>query len=308
MNRPYQSIRDLQAMSDLLAAVRPPAWLTEYPSLVDLQELFGQEGTASRTRLWESPEQGLIGFALVDAYNNLLFEVVDHPGREAVVTEMAAWGCEVVRQAGASQDEPVTLDASCREDDGERLALLKRQGFLPVEGKTVVMVRALTGPAPAPRVPEGFAIRPLRGEAEVPALVALHHAAHSEAQLTVEERLSWMRVSEYDPALDLVVVSPDGELVAYCMASLSEEENARTGRAVGYTDPVATHPDFRRLGLARALLDHSARLLQARGMDFVELWTKDSNISMQRAAASAGYRIAHVKLWFAKPVSDLPEA
>ena len=67
-----------------------------------------------------------------------------------------------------------------------------------------------------------------------------------------------MRVPEYDAELDLLAIAPGGRFAAYCLCSISQEENNRTGRNEGTTDPVATHPDFQRRGLAQALLRDGA--------------------------------------------------
>jgi ribosomal protein S18 acetylase RimI-like enzyme len=133
-------------------------------------------------------------------------------------------------------------------------------------------------------------------------LVALHRAAFGTENLTVEDRLSWMRVPEYDPALDLVVVAPDGILTAYCHCFISAEENARAGRSEGWTDPIATHPTYQRRGLASALLLEGMRRLRARGIETAVLGTSSENIAMQRAAASVGFRAAWTRIWFEKPV------
>ncbi|WP_257004085.1 GNAT family N-acetyltransferase [Streptomyces sp. SA15] len=51
----------------------------------------------------------------------------------------------------------------------------------------------------------------------------------------------------YRPELDLVVVSPAGDVVAYCQGWYDETNG------IGEFEPVGTHPDHRRLGLARAV-------------------------------------------------------
>ena len=113
-----------------------------------------------------------------------------------------------------------------------------------------------------------------------------------------------MRGPEYDPELDLLAVTPVGRFVAYCVCSISQQENIRTGRNEGYTDPIATHPEFQRQGLARALLLTGLRLLKERGMDTAVLGTSSENIPMQQAATAVGFRLQSTRLWFAKPVPD----
>ena len=121
--------------------------------------------------------------------------------------------------------------------------------------------------------------------------------------MTTENRLAMMRTSAYDPGMDLVVVAPDGRLAAYTLGSINVEENIRTGRKIGYTDPVATHPDFQRLGLARALLLTGLRMLKERGMEFARLGTASHNLGMQKAAESAGFVLESKTFWFRKPLT-----
>jgi ribosomal protein S18 acetylase RimI-like enzyme len=123
--------------------------------------------------------------------------------------------------------------------------------------------------------------------------------------MTIEERLAMMRVPEYEAALDLLAVAPDGSLAAYCMCTISQEENERTGRQEGYTDPVATHPDYQRLGLAQALLLTGCHELKQRGMETAVLGTSSQNIPMQRTAKAVGFQVQSTKLWFAKPVTQI---
>ncbi len=164
------------------------------------------------------------------------------------------------------------------------------------------MLRDLTRPIPEVVLPAGFAIRCVTGEEEAPALAELHRAAFGSDYMTTENRLAMMRVPEYDPSLDLVVVAPDGRLAAYCMCSISEEENRITGRKEGQTDPVATHPRFQKMGLARALLLKGLHLLRDRGMDFAGLGTSSENIAMQKTAESVGFYVTLRKIWFEKEI------
>lgn len=290
-------------MLDLLVAVRPADRITEYPGLVDLRELLALRAVQEQTRLWFGAEGEMIGFAFVDPYSNLWFEADPMAADPDLESEMITWGVEVIRRSMAEHGESWTLDASCRDDDRERIALLERHGFVRQEIRSLRMVRPLDDPIPTPQAPAGFSIRHVAGEQEVSALVALHRAAFGSENMTVEERLAMMRLPDYDPELDLVAVAPDSRLAAYCMCSISQEENRRNGRNEGYTDPIATHPEFQRLGLARALLLTGLRELKQRGMDRALLGTSSANVAMQRTAQAVGFRNESTTLWFAKPVS-----
>jgi len=291
-------------MIDLLVAARPVDRITDYPSVVDLREALALTNVQDNTRLWFDAKDQIVGFAFVDPYNNLRFEFDQQAAHPDIESEMVTWGVECIRRAMKESGEPLTLDASCRDDDMERIALLEQHSFVMQKTRSLQMVRSLNEPIPTPQVPVGFSVRHVAGEHEVETLVALHCAAFGTENMTVEERLAMMRVPEYDSELDLLVIAPDGKFAANCMCSISQEENERTGRNEGYTDPVATLPDFQRRGLAQVLLLTGFHNLKQRGIDVAVLGTSSENIAMQRTAKAVGFRVQSTKLWFAKSVSQ----
>ena len=218
-SRLYSGVADLQSILDLLVAVRPAERITDFPSVVDLRELLALPVVRDNTRLWFDADDRLIGFAFVDHYNNLCFESAD-PGIE---TEIVDWGGQCIRRAMQATGESLTLYASCCDDHTDRIALLERHGFIRKALCSRHMARSLHDPIPMPQIMESFRIRHVAGEHEVDALVALHRAAFGTEAMTVEERLAMMRAPDYDAALDLVVVAPDGQLAAYCMCLISQE-------------------------------------------------------------------------------------
>jgi mycothiol synthase len=303
-NRPYAGDADLQAMIGLLVAVRPTERVVDYPSIVDLREMLDTSEVQANTSLWEDGNGQLVSFAIVrPTYGSLVFEIAWQACDDDLVAQMVAWGVKRVRDAKPGAEELVSLQMSCRDDNLERVALLERLGFVRQEQYTLHFARSLSDPIPEPQVPEGFGIRHVEGEHEAGALAALHCAAFGTENMTVEGRLSWMRTPDYDPELDLVAVAPDGTLAAYVFCSISEEENALTGRKDGYTDPVATHPAFQQRGLVRALLLTGFRLLKQRGVETARTSTGSWNVAMQRAARSVGYRAESKTIFFKKLVS-----
>jgi ribosomal protein S18 acetylase RimI-like enzyme len=303
-SRTYSGEKNLQLMLDLLVAARPADRITDYPSIVDLRELLSLSAVQANTRLWFGANNQVVGFALVDQYNNLRFEIDQQIALPSIEQEIVAWGVECLQRAMKERGLRLTLDASCCHDDTERIALLERNGFERQAMRSLRMVRSLEEPIPMPQVPAGFSIRQVVGEQEATALVELHRAAFSSENMTVEERLAMMRVPEYDSELDLLAVAPDGRLAAYCMCSINKEENKCSGRNEGYADPIATHPDFQRQGLAKALLLTGLRKLKERGVETAVLGTSSENVAMQRAAQAVGFRIRSTTLWFAKSVSQ----
>ncbi len=77
--------------------------------------------------------------------------------------------------------------------------------------------------------------------------------------MTVESFTKLQTVWPYRANLDCVVEAPDGSLVAYCLAWLDE------ANGVGELEPVGTHPDYRRRGLASAVCRFALHRLQEEG-------------------------------------------
>jgi ribosomal protein S18 acetylase RimI-like enzyme len=304
---PYQDESNLQAIIDLLAVSRPTDRQSQHPSASSLAEMLSVPAHRAGVRLWRDADARLAGYALVDVrYCNLYWDIHPEATGLGLVRDIVAWASQYLpqgRRAWGLSTEDLTLDASCRSNDTERIALLGSLGFEALPDRSLRLTRRLAEPLPPPSLPPGFWIRPVVGEQEVEALVLLHRAALTTENLSIEDRLSWMRTPDYDPDLDLVAVAPDGQLAAYCFCSISREDNARTGRNEGYTDPVATHPDFQRRGLARALLLTGMRLLRQRGADWAVLSTLGDNTAMQRAAQAVGFEVAWESQWFSRPLA-----
>ena len=289
-------------MVDFLLAARPEDRISDYPSISDLQQLMTLETIQQHTRLWEAPGDRLIAYAFLDAPNNLRFEISENGRTAELEAEVVAWG--VSRLAGAVNpgEKPQSLDVVCRADDDATRAMLSRHGFEEHPVRTLILSRPLFHPVTPPILPQGFTIRPVTGVEEAPALLALHRAAHGTDHLTLEDRLSWMMAPDYDPRLDLLVVGPDGTLAAYCLVQVSEEENRQSGLAEGWTDPLATHPDYQRQGLATALLKQGLKILKSRGLKTARLATNSDNLAMLRTARKVGFVVEITKIWHSKPV------
>lgn len=316
--QPYASKTDLQAMTELLVAVRPAAWLFDCPSTADLRKAMAINGVRANTCLWWAAGGRLLAFAVVDADHNLWFEMAPEIWRDAapaskgtglgvagqvIAGQVIAWGESCVRRAIGGGTGPTAVDAICREEEAGRIALLEENGFVRQELRTLRMVRSLKGGLPVPKVPKGCRIRRFAGEQEVEALMALSRAAFASESMKVEERLAMMRLPECDPDLDLVAVTPDDRMVAYCACAIYEDDVYRTGRQEGYIDPVVAHPDSRRLGLARALLLAGLSLLKKRGVEMAVLSVSSRNTAMQGLANDLGFRVDRTRVRFSKKIS-----
>lgn len=291
-NYPFGGEQDLQAVRNLLEN------LPSGTSLVDFEENMQLESVRSKARIWRQ-SQDVIAFAYVDDYNNLWFECLpDFPLVDQLETEIIEWGITCTRKRNIETGQSNTLDYSCSADDSHRLQLLEKHGFFREAVRSLHYSLNLRQPAQLYPLPEGFSIRPVKGEEELDKLVALHRAAFGTDQMTVEYRLAMMSTPQYLPEVDLVAEDVCGELAAFCVCGF---EDIHTG--IGYTDPIGVHPDHQRKGLGAAIVSAGMRKLGELGVTRVELGTSSENIAMQRLAEKLGFRLTAEKLWFSKEVN-----
>ena len=294
-SRIYENEKDFQVIIDLLNKLRPAEHRNDYPVKVDIEENLASESICANTRLWFDDGQP-IAWAYVDDFNKLRWEL-EGQYNELIGKELVSWGETCIRKISTNDDETVTLDTSCREDYTERLSFLKLHGFQQADETSIAMTRDLSKPISEPKLPQGFIIRPIKGMEEAEAVASTHRAAFGTDYMTTENRLAIMNTSEYNPSLDLLVIAPDGTVAAYCSCAVNEETKA------GDTDPVATHPKYQRMGLARALLLTGMRLLKERGVKSAHLGTSGKNIAMQKTAESVGFKVEYTTIWFSKEIN-----
>ena len=286
-----QDESDIQWMRDLIAG------LPHASTIVDLEENMLLPSVRAATKLWLRGGK-IAGFAFVDDFNNLQFEIEPEHRSARLENEIIEWGVTCVKKRNAQTGEEHTLDASFGSDNTWQIALLERSGFVRESLRTLRYGRSLSEPVDAPAFPYGFSARCVEGEYEVESLVALHRAAFGTENMTVERRLAIMRAPLYERGLDFVAVAPNGELSAFCICGF-EDENKR----VGYTDPIGVHPRYQKLGLGKAIVTAGLHALQNRGAKAAELGTGSENIPMQRLAEATGFVIVSEKSWFSKKVN-----
>ncbi len=285
-----QNESDIQCMRDLIAGLLNAA------TVVDFEENMLLPSVRAVTRLWLDGGK-IAGFAYIDDYNNLQFEIDPAARSTRLEDEIVEWGLTCVKKRNIETGIGNTLDACFDRKNSWQIALLERFGFVRDSVRTLRYTRSLSEPIAAHAFPRGFSLRCVAGEQEVECLVTLHRAAFGTQNMTVERRLAIMRAPQYVRELDFVAAAPDGEWSAFCICGFADENNR-----VGYTDPIGVHPRYQNLGLGTAIVSAGLQALKDRGANVVELGTSSENIAMQRLACALGFALVSEKLWFSKQV------
>jgi ribosomal protein S18 acetylase RimI-like enzyme len=155
-------------------------------------------------------------------------------------------------------------------EDGILVNKLIEGGFTPNSERTAnESIFDLTRQAlpDSPSLPKGFRLQSMAEDNDL--------AKRCEAfgrGFNHPEPLEWPSLKSYEllqtmpdylPEQDIVVVSPDGQFVAFCLIWRDQPNKLAS------LEPVGTHPDFRRLGLAREAIYEAMRRVRDMGIETV---------------------------------------
>jgi mycothiol synthase len=241
---------------------------------------------SANRRLWLGANGHILGYALAQLPMWTLDDALT-PGQRGSELErdVLRWGIERWR-AIAANGGPGWMFVDAPEDDANRQTLLTSLGIARDEWYQLHLAQPLQVPIPASEAPHGFTLRPLAGEAEVEAYVALHRAAFGSENMTVAWRRQTLAMPEYHPDLDLVAAAADGRLAGFCIGWLA----TIAGRVEAQIEPVGVHPNFQGQGLGRALIAENLRRFQAAGAERAHIEVDGNNDAARRLYASAGFR------------------
>lgn len=243
--------------------------------------------------LWEDENGALQGWAALQ----IPWATVDigqHPEAVGLEIEMLRWGAARAQGWASEQKREFTLYQGVPENQMDAHRWLTDQGFAPTDWQTLHLTRSLMDEAPAPQLPTGFSLRPLRGESEVAEYVALHRAAFDTLNMTMEWQARTLRMSPYAADLDLVAVAPDSRLAAFCVGwALPDHSETQV-------EPLGVHPDFQHLGLGRSLVLESLRQMRAIGASLAHVETYSVNDPARGLYESVGFRLSHALLTYAR--------
>lgn len=293
--RPYREPADLSHMRRLLVEGARASTLASYmhPGSLDWEVFYPPDEAANRRNilLWERAGEGgpaLLAWAIYSRHEQTfdLFvhpAIYDTPAHAAVADGYVAWAEARARAAGLRQIAPFWMFA----DDAAAARLLRERGFVPVaaDPPPPLFERALVDLPVAPP-PDGFVVRAVGSRDDGRLRAAVTHAAFRPGD---DWDGYWSRYAQfigsaiYEGERDLFVRAPDGRGAAACTIWL----DAVNG--VGLFEPVATHPDFQRRGLARAVMAEGLRRMRAAGMRRAILGFDPDNLAARALYTAMGF-------------------
>lgn len=219
--------------------------------------------------IW-SDNEVIIGFSvLLPHVPALSFFVRPHLVGTSDERDILRWSMSRLREL---PDKPDAINIyNVPESDLARVALLKSEGFVLWEHHGLLMTRDLSESLDAVDAPKGFTLEWVQDERDIARWVECALGVSPRGYFKVAEYIALSKTPEYRAILDSVIKNVDGEIVTFSQGWCDPIERS------GLIEPVATHPDYQRMGLATATVLRTFYELRECGAEKVELHTRVLN-------------------------------
>ncbi len=268
--------RDVPRLQRFLARMRQRVGQAAYFQFGDLlwriHYPINQFSPTTDLPIWEDADSHILGFGFfLHGHNNPEFYMEPALYGSRLGDEMIAWAVDLARAQGKT-----AIETSCIARDERKAAFLSDHGFTCLGDPMLFQERRLAVPIPDITIPEGYTVAPLRIEA-------------SELSVTGNNpfpRAAYLAMRQapgYRPDLDVKAFNGD-TVVAGCICWFDEVDGC------GELEPVGTHPDHRRRGLAAACITQALRSLRMYGAAMAYVRPSKANPSAVALYEKVGFK------------------
>jgi ribosomal protein S18 acetylase RimI-like enzyme/heme-degrading monooxygenase HmoA len=198
---------------------------------------------------------------------------------------------ELMKKYQVSSDH---IYADAFQGDTARIQLLAESGWNPDDALPYVLNRMEIYSIAAPDLPADFSFRSAKGIEDAASLADVHNAAFNPTNWTPELYRKVMESPGYDPERELVIQTPDGRLVAFCIIWLDQLNHT------GSFEPVGTHRDYQRRGFGRAVMLYGMQKMAAAGMAYATVAHFGDNEAAKGLYQSLGFKPWHLLAGYIK--------
>jgi GNAT superfamily N-acetyltransferase len=221
---------------------------------------FLDTSALDRIRLWEEDGQ-IVGVAHYESrLGEVFFQL--HPAYLYLKPEILDYAEEHL--AGHSEEGQRYVQVFVNDYDADMIELVESRGYIKDPSRTRPIYRyVIPEPFPAIRLPQGFRLTSLAEDnnwVKIDRVLwrGFDHPGEPPAD-KLEERKLMQDTPNFDHSLKIVVEAPNGDFAAF--SGLWYECTNR----YAYVEPVATDPDYRRMGLGKAAVLEGIRRCAAMG-------------------------------------------
>lgn len=194
----------------------------------------------------EGKGEAFFQLARLDMHNNILEEMFNFAEKNIAI----------------KKDGQKFIQLRIPEGDQKREMIAKNRGYLKQDYfETISEIKI--DQRPYSRLPEGFSIidgskldEKAKGIAHAKAFGYYHEEKYVKRIFEAYKEL--IKTPDYKPELDLYVINQKGEVVAFCTIWYDEINQ------IGILEPVGTIPEYRKRGLARAVIGEALSRIASR--------------------------------------------
>lgn len=219
------------------------------------------------------------------------FFIQRHPDHLDLLPEMLDYAEKYLANPENSQ-----LFIYADPEDRDLVSLLEQRGFLANPERTAneSEFNLTAQPLPGiPSLPKGFKIQSMADENDLAKRCEVFGRGFNHPdQLEWPSILSYeylQKMPDYHPEQDIIVLAPDGQFVAFSLIWVDLPNKLAS------LEPVGTHPDYRRKGLAREAIYEGMRRVKKLGVEKVIVG------SDQEFYQAIGFQICERRIRFDKP-------
>jgi GNAT superfamily N-acetyltransferase len=294
--RPYRDTADLDSMRQLLIQGGRSGISASYmhPGMVDWHLHYPPDERENQRniRLWErtgANPPALEAWAYYSRHEGT-FDLFVSPAlygaeaHERVMAAYVAWAEARARAEGLDAISPFWVLAHDTVAD----RLLQAHGFAPIaaDPPAPLFERALDN-VPDTLPPPGFTVQGVRSREDGRLRAQITYSAFERREPWEQywsEYAQFIGSAVYDGERDLFVRSPDGRGAAACTIWFDPVNE------VGLFEPVATHAEFQRMGLGKAVMAEGLRRMRAAGMRRAILGFDPNNVAARALYTALGFR------------------
>jgi len=205
------------------------------------------ESALNRIGVWED-DGNIVGVAVYEIrLGEVYFQI--HPDFTHLKSDMLKYAEDHLY--AELDDGRRYVRAYINDFDTEFESIARRQGYKKCEDTPEPESQfTITDPFPTISLPDGFQLKSLQDDNDINKIHRVLHRGFNHPGEPPEEGIEGRRKMESAPnfrrALNIVVEAPEGSFASYC-GMWYEASNK-----IAYVEPVATDPDYRRIGLGTA--------------------------------------------------------
>jgi len=305
--RLYQGEQDLPAMLECINAAKLVDQSERADTLEDIRKTYSHLVNCDPYRdvLIAEVDGRMVGysrlswtideFAKIRLYVSFGF-IRPERRRQGIGRAMLRWNEASMRRIAATHPDDMErwFQSTAQDTEVENERLLQEEGYTAVR-HGFSMVRPDLENIPDMPLPAGLEVRPVLSREDERKVWEADQEAFRDhwgfVAGTEEDYALWLEQSTHQPALWQIAWDGD-QVVGGVQSFINNNENVEYRRLRGYTEDIFTRREYRRRGVAHALIAGSLRLLKEKGMTEAALGVDTQNLSgALRVYESMGFRM-----------------